>query len=162
MTAVKPKLYLETTVPSYLTSQPSRDLVVAAHQQVTRDWWAARRQDFEMYVSQFVVDEASGGDPAMAAERIEILEGLSLLELTPDVGRLAAHLIGAGVIPAKAATDAAHVAVAAVHGMDYLLTWNCAHIANAAIARRLAENCKQLGFTCPVICTPEELLEIAP
>ena len=157
---MKQRLYLETTVPSYLASQPSRDLVVAAHQQVSREWWAARRDDFEIFVSQFVLDEASAGDPVVAGERLKLLEGLALLEVTEEVGRLAADLIQSGIIPPKAATDAAHVAVAAVHGMDYLLTWNCAHIANARIARRLAERCRVLGVSCPIICTPEELLEI--
>ena len=156
---MKPKLYLETTVPSYLAARPSRDIVVAGHQEVTRQWWAAKRHEFDIFVSQFVLDEAGAGDTATAAARLNLLEGMPLLEITADVGRLARHLIESGVIPSKAATDAAHVAVSAVHGMEYLVTWNCAHLANARLTRRVFAACLELGFTCPTICTPEELLE---
>jgi len=155
---MKPRLYLETTLPSYLTSRPSRDLIIAGHQQVTRDWWEKRRDDFQIYISQLVLDEAGAGDPEAARQRMKVLQSLPLLDITPGVVELSFGILAAGKIPRKAATDAAHIAIAAVHGMDFLLTWNCVHIANAAIVRALASICRKHGYECPVICTPEELL----
>ena len=155
---MKPKTYVETTVISYLTAVPSRDLVLAAHQQVTRDWWSTR-EAFELYVSQFVVDEVSAGDAAAAARRIEALRDLSILDLTRDATLLAAELIHAGGLPATAKIDALHIAVASVHGMDYLLSWNCTHIANATMRGQIEAICRNAGFDPPVICTPIELVK---
>lgn len=155
---MKAKLYIETTIPSYIAARPSRDLVVAGHQKLTQDWWEKRRQDFDIFVSQFVLDEASGGDGSVAKRRLELLEGMEQLEILDDVGRLAGKLVESGSIPEKASADAAHIAVAAVHAMDYLLTWNCAHIANAEIFRSVRQVCEAEGYVCPVICTPEELM----
>jgi predicted nucleic acid-binding protein len=155
---VKSRLYLETTIPSYLTSRPSRDLIVAGHQQVTREWWERRRAAFQLHLSQLVIDEVSAGDPAAARERLKTLRDLPLLDITPEVTELASRIMASGKIPRKAATDAAHIAIAAVHGMDFLLTWNCVHIANATNARALALICQEHGYECPVICTPEELM----
>ena len=157
LTVTKPKLYLETTIPSYLTSRPSRDLIIAGHQQITREWWTRRRRQFDIYISQLVIDEAEAGDAAAMRDRLKAIQGLPLLEITSEVEELAAAIIASGAIPRKAATDAAHIAIAGVHRMDFLLTWNCAHIANAAIARAVAGVCRQSGYDCPVICTPEEL-----
>jgi hypothetical protein len=156
---MKPRLYLETTIPSYLAAWPSRDLIVAAHQQLTKDWWRTRRDAFEICISQFVVDEAGAGDAEAARERLEVLKPFPLLDVTASVLQLASALLQAGIIPDKAARDAAHIAVSAVHGIDYLMTWNCAHIANAMIAKTVQAICVQNGFSCPVICTPEELME---
>ena len=158
MNNMKPKLYVETTIPSYLVARPSRDLIVAGHQQLTRAWWESRKSDFDIFVSQFVIDEASLGDPEMIEKRLQAMSGLDQLELSDEVGSLAGKIVEAGAIPQKASADAAHIAVAAVHGMDYLLTWNCAHIANAEISRGVRRVCEANGFTCPVICTPEELM----
>jgi hypothetical protein len=155
---VKSRLYLETTIPSYLTSRPSRDLIIAGHQQITREWWERRRHNFQLYLSQLVIDEASAGDPAAARERLNTLTGLPLLDVTHEVSELASRIVDSGKIPRKAATDAAHIAIAAVHGMDLLMTWNCVHIANATNARALARICREHGCYCPVICTPEELM----
>jgi hypothetical protein len=155
---MKPRLYLETTIPSYLTAWPSRDLIVAAHQQITKEWWRTRRDVFEMCVSQFVLDEAGAGDTDAARERLEVLKPLALLDITESVLQLASALLASGIIPDKAARDAAHIAISAVHGIDYLMTWNCAHIANATIIRTVQTVCVQNGFSCPVICTPEELM----
>ena len=154
-----PKLYLETTIPSYLASRPSRDLIVAGHQQITREWWEKQRNRFDIYISQFVLDEAKAGDPKAAHDRMKAIRDLPLLDITPEVEALAFSLLESRVIPRRAATDAAHIAVAAVHGMDFLMTWNCVHIANAAIAKAVERVCRQHGLDCPVICTPEELLE---
>jgi hypothetical protein len=152
------RLYLETTIPSYLTSRPSRDLIIAGHQQVTREWWEKRRRAFQLYISQLVVDEAKAGDPVAARERLSTLQDLPLLDITPEVTELAFGILESGIIPRKAATDAAHIAISAVHGMDFLLTWNCVHIANAANAKALALICRGHAFECPIICTPEELM----
>src|SRR5580698_6235117 len=113
---MKSRLYPETTIPSYLTSRPSRDLIIAGHQQITRDWWETRAKNFQLYISQLVIDEASAGDPTAARQRLKILQDLPLLNITPDVAELAAQFLASGKIPRKGATDAAHIAIAAVHG----------------------------------------------
>jgi len=157
-TFVKPKLYVETTVLNYLTARPSRDLIVAGHQQVSQEWWERRRNGFSLFISQLVVDEAGQGDSAAVQRRLELIAGLDMLELTKEVADLASAILKARVIPRTSATDAAHIAVASVHGMDSLMTWNCAHIANAEIAVAVEAVCEAQGFGCPVICTPEGLL----
>lgn len=154
-----PKVYVETTVVSYLTAQPSRDIVLAAHQQITREWWQ-RRDRFELFVSEAVLREAAGGDPAAAAQRLAALQGIAVLDVSPAaVGDLARRLVSATAVPERAVVDAVHIAVAAVNGMDYLLTWNCAHIANAATRGKIERECRGAGYAPPVICTPEELTE---
>ncbi len=129
----KPAVYLETSVVGYATSRPSRDLVVAGHQQITREWFALRARGYELFVSQLVASEASGGDKEAARERVALLGGIPRLGITDAAGELAAKLVESGAVPQKAAEDALHIAVAAVHGVDYVLTWNCKHIANAAM-----------------------------
>jgi PIN domain len=153
-----PKLYIETSVVSYLTAQGSRDLVLAAHQEVTRAWWASR-DSFDVYVSQFVLDEASAGDSEAASRRLEALRGMPLLDVSSEVIGLAGRLLTERGMPVKARLDALHVATAAVHGMDYLLSWNCKHIANAMLRGRIESICRTAGFEPPVICTPLELVE---
>jgi hypothetical protein len=155
---MQPTVYIETTIVSYLTARPSRDLVTAAHQQITQEWWARRRADFELFVSQFVLQEASMGDVEMAQKRLEELQTIALLDVNQNAEDLARDLIANGALPVKAAVDALHIAVATVHGMDYLLTWNCKHIANAEMQIKVAAVCRARGFEPPVICTPEELL----
>jgi predicted nucleic acid-binding protein len=151
-------VYLETSFISYLVARPSRDLLVAAHQQVTQEWWANRRSQFECSVSQVVIDEASAGDAAEAQKRLQIIGGLPELEITADAEALAGAIMASGVLPPHVARDAAHIAVAAVHAVDYLLTWNCKHLANAQISRRIALVCEKAGHRMPIICTPEELM----
>jgi hypothetical protein len=157
---MKPNIYIETTVPSYLAAWPSRDLVTAAHQQITHNWWRTRRQDFNLFISQSVLDEATSGDPDAAKRRFEILENLPLLEINDEVGEFAQALLEFVPLPPKAAPDALHIAVAVVNGMDYLLTWNCTHIANAALRAKIEEACRRNGYEPITICTPEELLEV--
>lgn len=157
----KPKTYIETTIVSYLTARPSRDLVQTAYQNITKDWWD-RRLAYDLRISQFVLDEATRGDSEAAARRLETLRGLPLLDLTDEAAALAVTLIANGGLPEKARVDALHVAVATVHGMTYLLTWNCKHIANATLRGRIQEICRFEGFEPPVICTPLELPEDAP
>jgi len=155
---MKPTVYVETTIPSYLTAWPSRDLVRSAHQRLTKLWWRTRRRHFRLVVSQFVLDEAAGGDAIAAAARLKVLAGLPRLLITEEVAELAATVMLQGEFPPKAAQDAAHIAVAAVHGVDFLLTWNCTHINNAQLLPGIQQACRQAGFHCPVICTPEELM----
>ena len=155
---MKPRVYLETTIPSYLTAWPSRDLVRAAHQQITRDWWDRRREEFELYISQVVLRECQAGDATAAAERLKILQDLPLLEQTEEATRLAQALVDRVPLPERAAVDALHVAIAAVHGVDYLLTWNCTHIANATLRDPIESVCRANAYEPPAICTPDELL----
>ena len=155
---MSPKVYVETSVVSYLASLPSRDLVTAAHQQITREWWA-KRDRFNLFVSQAVLEEASGGDAEAARRRANAIAGINSLDVTARAHDLARAMIDGRAIPSQAAVDAVHVATAAVHGMDYLLTWNCKHIANAAMRQRIESICREQGFDPPTICTPEELLE---
>jgi len=156
--AMKPRVYLETTIPSYLTAWPSRDLIRTAHQQITRDWWDRRRAEFELYISQVVLRECQAGDATAAAERLKILQDLPLLEQTEEATRLAQALVDRVPLPERAAVDALHVAIAAVHGVDYLLTWNCTHIANATLRDPIESVCRENGYEPPAICTPDELL----
>ncbi len=153
----KKTVYLETSVVSYLANRPSRDLIVAGHQAVTREWWERRRADFTLYVSEPVLDEASAGDPAAAAQRLSALEGIDVLSVTDEAIEFAAHLLQQGVVPEKAAIDALHVALACTNGIHYLLTWNCKHIANAERFDAIASACLESGYKPPIICTPDEL-----
>lgn len=151
-------VYLETTFISYLVARPSRDVIVAGHQQTTQEWWDKRRSEFACSISQVVIDEASAGDPAEIQKRLATISGLQAIDVTDDAKSLTQAIMAAGILPPHAVRDAAHVAVAAVHGVDYLLTWNCKHLANAQIARRIAVVCEKLGHRMPIICTPEELM----
>lgn len=155
---MKESVYIETTVISYLTAWLSRDLIRAAHQQITQEWWHNRRNDFELFVSEFVVSESSSGDNRAAQERLAALDGIALLDVNSEVENLAKKLIAEKALPTKAATDALHIAVASVHGINYLLSWNCKHIANAEMQSVIQKVCEENGFKCPNICTPEELL----
>ncbi len=153
---MKSRVYVETTVPSYLTAWPSRDLVRAAHQQLTREWWD-RRDEYELFVSELVVRECEAGDATAAAARLAVLADLPLVALTEEVDELAKALAAGVPLPARAAADALHIAAAAVHGLDYLLTWNCTHIANATWRVKIEAVCRERGYEPPVICTPAEL-----
>jgi predicted nucleic acid-binding protein len=153
-----PSVYIETTIPSYLTSWPSRDIVRAAHQRLTKDWWMLRRGLFRLYTSELVRGEASLGDPTAASERLDSLTDVEILPINDSVGPLASEIARQAGIPEKAKTDAAHVAIAAIYGMDFLLTWNCTHINNAQLLSIIEKTCADNGVTCPVVCTPEELM----
>jgi hypothetical protein len=159
---VKQRLYLETTIVSYLTARPSRDLILAAHQEVTRQWWEERRKDFEIYVSQLVSDEAGRGDPEAARRRMEILRGVPRLRVTDPAIALARGLVQTHAIPEQGVEDALHIAVATVHGMDLLMTWNCRHIANAQLMPAIRTTVEQCGYDPPTICTPDELMGESP
>lgn len=155
---MKPRLYLETTIPSYLVARPSKDLRLAADQQATKEWWEKRRMDFDLFVSQVVIAEVSRGDEEMATARLKKLQGIPILASISEAERLAEQLLEEAIIPPVAADDAIHLGFAAAHNMDYLLTWNCRHINNRALQRRIEHACAACGLSCPVICTPTELM----
>lgn len=151
-------VYLETSIISYLTARPSRDLVTAARQELTREWWSRRRADFEVYVSEAVVAESRLGDPEAAKRRLSALASLPLLDVTPAARRLAQALARALELPQRAAADSVYVAVAAAHGIEFLLTWNSTHIANAELRPTIERVCLGRRLTPPILCTPDELL----
>jgi hypothetical protein len=155
----KPKVYVETSVIGYLTVRPSRDLIVAACQQTTQEWWARQAGRFDLYVSVVVVREAGKGDRTEARKRLAILEPIPLLDLNEEALKLAERFVRRKVLPIKAGDDALHIALATVHDMDYLLTWNCKHIANPMIQKKIAALSRQRGYELPTICTPYEFLE---
>lgn len=143
-----------------MTARPSRDLIIAGHQQITHDWWNTGRWDYELGVSQLVLQEAGDGDAQAAQERLAVLATMTLLEIKEEAVLLAEELVRAGALPTKAENDAMHIAMAAVHRIPYLVTWNCRHIANATRRERIEIVCASKGFKVPIICTPEELEEL--
>ena len=155
---MKSKVYLETTIVSYLVASPTQDVVQAAHQQVTREWWALRER-FDLFVSRPVLAEARRGDTTAAARRLDALAGIPVLSMNRGVTTLARTLIQTGTLPTKARLDALHVATAAVNGMNYLLTWDLRHLANATIRGKIEDVYRRAGIQPPIICTPEELME---
>jgi hypothetical protein len=156
---LKPKAYIETSIVSYLTARLSSDVRVLANQQTTLEWWERRRRSFELYISEFVLTELGLGDSEAAQRRLEAVAGIAELEATEAVRNLGKALIQEGAIPSKAEIDAYHVAISAVNGMEYLLTWNCTHIANAVMRSKIETVCREQGFEPPTICTPQELME---
>ena len=154
---MKQKVYVETTIVSYLAARRSRNLIVRAHQEVTRRWWR-ERSSFEVFASALVVEEASRGDASLRASRLRLLRGVPLLDVSDDTRAVGRKLIGRGALPPQADGDALHIAIAAINGMEYLVTWNCRHIANAWMRTQIEEIIRDLGYEPPVLCTPEELL----
>jgi hypothetical protein len=159
---VKARLYIETTIPSYLVARPSRDLRMAAYPQTTTEWWDQKRNLYDLFISDVVLREIRRGERAMAEARLNAVEGLRVLAANDLAARITRVLLSEQIIPHIATDDAAHVGVAAAHGMEFLLTWNCRHINNPAILRRIETACEQLGVGCPVICTPSELMDLYP
>ncbi len=155
---MKPTVYIETSVISYLTSNQNRDIIIAAHQQITHEWWEYRREKFELFASQLVLTEAGKGDEKAAAKRLDMLQDIPLLELKTEVYDLASIFIRQKAISGKMEEDVLHIAIAAVYGLNYLMTWNCKHIANAEIQKKIAKICIEEGYEMPTICTPEELM----
>lgn len=155
---MKPSVYLETSVVSYLAAWPSRDLLVAANQQITHSWWRSRRDTFDLFTSQWVLDEAAKGDPEAARRRLDLLHDVPLVEVTAEAQDLVAALMKQAALARRAEPDALHIALAAFHGVEYLLTWNCTDIANAELRPRVEQACRVLGYRPPVLCTPTELM----
>ena len=156
---MKPVAYIETSVVSYLTARQSGDVVVAAYQEVTREWWRTASARFELVASELVVTESGAGNVHAARARLEVLDSVTLLNVTGNSEELTRLLLDRGAVPREAAADAAHIAIAVANGVDYLVTWNFRHIANAAMRSRIELICRQAGYEPPVICTPNELME---
>ena len=151
----KPKVYIETSIPSYLTARSSNDIRAMANQNTTIEWWENRRSEFEVFISEFVIAESAQGNPEASTRRIESIRDIPELEVSEDVKILAKALIVEGPIPEKSEIGAYHIAVATVNGMDYLLTWNCTHIANAVMRPKVESVCRSHGYEPPIICTPK-------
>ena len=156
---MKPKVYIETSIPSYLTARNTNDIRAAANQNTTIEWWETKRQEFDLYISEFVIAEASRGHPEAAARRMNAIKDFPELEATLEVKELGGKLIAEGALPKRAEMDAYHIAIAAAHGIDYLLTWNCTHIANAVMRVKVESICRKYNCEPPIICTPLELME---
>ena len=157
---MKESIYLETSVVSYYTAKPVRDIIVLAHQEITREWWQRAIKRFDIYISEIVVEEASYGDSEAATRRLEILKGFPHLELNEKVEEVAGIYIKQLGIPEKSIRDTLHLAICSVHNIDYLITWNCTHIANAEIIKKLIKINDSYEIHTPIICTPEELMEV--
>jgi hypothetical protein len=153
-----PRLYLETSVISYLAARPSRDPLVAANQQLTHQWWMKQRSNFQVFVSLSVVQEISAGNSEAAEARVELIAGIPRLQVSLEARTLANRLIAVHALPTKAKEDALHIAIAAFHEMNYLLTWNCRHIANEQMQEAIRATCLLGGYEAPVVCTPAELM----
>jgi len=156
---MKAKVYIETSVISYLTARPCNDLRAMANQNVTIEWWETQRRNYDVFISEFVIAEASLGHPDAINRRIEVISDLMELQATEEVRILGQELIRCHALPANAEIDAYHVAIATVNGIEYLLTWNCTHIANAHTRPKIEATCRALGYEPPIICTPQELTE---
>jgi hypothetical protein len=153
-----PSVYIETSVVSYLVARPSRDPIMAERQRQTRDWWENRRGEYELFTSKLTTTEALVGEESMARLRVEALGGFPRVPVTRAVFDLAKALVARGPLPAKARSDAWHISLATVAGLDFLLTWNCRHIANPRMYATIHRVCRERGFAPPVLCTPDDLL----
>ena len=154
-----PTVYIETSIVSYLTARPNRDVVTLARQELTREWWETRRHRHDLFTSEVVIGEAGEGDDEAAQRRLDALQGLEELDATSQAEDLATALLEEGPLPQKAAVDALHIAISAIEEIEYLLTWNCTHIANAAMRKPIEDVCRTRGVEAPIMCTPEELME---
>ncbi len=157
---MKSRVYIETTVISYLTAWRSPQLVMAGHQEATRQWWDDERGHFDLFVSEAVLEEVSAGDPEAAQKRLAAIQGIPELQITNEVRDLAKALLKQGQLPQKASLDALHIATATANGMDFLVTWNCRHIANATLQKTMQKVCEDSGWMLPILCTPIELTEV--
>jgi len=152
-------LYIETTIISYLAARPSRDAIISGHQVATHLWWESYRGRYALFCSTLVVEEAEAGDSDAATRRLAYIEDTPKLAVTDAVKELARIMIDKAVVPRGYPQDALHIAICAVHDIDFLLTWNCRHLANALSRKRIENTVQEQGYRCPIICTPEELME---
>jgi hypothetical protein len=159
---VPDRAYIETSIIGYLTTRAPADVVTAARQELTRQWWATQRSRFQLVTSQVVIDEIAGGDPQAAGVRLQVARGIPILDSTAEAELLTRRLLSPGPLPSNAVADAAHIAIATVHGVPFLLTWNCRHIANAVLRPHIERICIGFGLRPPILCTPEELLDVSP
>ena len=151
-------VYIESSVISYLTARPSRDLVIAGHQAVTTEWWDERRLRYDVYVSPLVVEEISAGDASEAEERLRVIADIPSVAIAAKAESLAFALLASNAVPEYSARDALHIAIAATQGIDYLITWNFKHINNASTRTMVVNVVSNSGLVCPVLCSPEELM----
>ena len=156
---MKQKVYIETTIISYLAARMSTNTIMAGRQVLTQDWWEQYSSSFDLVVSELVFQEAKEGDSVAALKRFEYISEIDSLTISDDAVHLAEALVKAGAIPKQYGEDALHIAVCAVNGIDFLLTWNCKHLANAFLRLKIVETVEDKGYQCPVICTPAELME---
>jgi len=154
---VKPSVYIESSVISYLAARPSRDVVVAGRQAISHEWWSNDRERFDLRISALVEEEIGLGDEEAARRRQDLVVGIPSLAVSDEAIELAELLLSEGVIPKGSENDALHVGIAAAQGADYLLTWNFRHINNAEKKAAIAKVVESRGFVCPQICSPEEL-----
>jgi hypothetical protein len=152
-----PTIYLETTVVSFLTGWLSRDVRTARMQSITRDWWNRHRRRHVLYVSDVVFEEASQGNRDLARQRLDIIGLLPMLHPSDQTRELATRILTETRLPGREYDDAHHAAVAAIHGVNVLLTWNCSHLANENMIPRIGRACEAYGYAPPVILTPEQL-----
>lgn len=150
-------VYIESSIISYLTARPSRDLVTASRQAITAEWWLNSKGQYEAYISALVIEEISGGDPSAAAQRIQAVADVSSVAITEDAQALAEAILNSKSMPTNSARDALHIAIASTQGIEYLLTWNFKHINNAETRALIARVVEENGWACPVLCSPEEL-----
>ena len=155
---MKKKVYIETTIPSYLVAKPSRDIIILGRQDLTREWWENERLNYKLYISVTVLDEVKRGNAEMAKRRIEILQGITILPTVMEVEKLAEKYFVYFNFPKKAERDAFHMAYAVYYKMDYLLSWNCSHLSNAGILKGLLKYNSKLGLETPIICTIDEIM----
>lgn len=156
---MKPTVYIETTVISYLTAKPSRDLLIAAHQHVTHEWWDVARPHFNAYISPIVLEEISRGDSDAVTLRLARVSLFPLLEVLPEVRDLAESYFSVIILPEKARADSYHLALATWNGMDFMISWNCTHIVSGRVKKIIEEINTAYGIRTPIVCTPEELME---
>jgi hypothetical protein len=158
---MKQKLYIETSVVSYLAAERSRDLLIAARQQATTELWSRLLSTESVgFVSTLVHQEAQRGDPEQARKRIEAISSMGVLDIDQETQDLAKLILAAEAVPPEYPDDALHMAVAAVNGMDVLVTWNFAHLNNPIARMKIRQIVENNNYRCPEICSPEELLEI--
>ena len=150
-------VYIESSIISYLTSRPSRDVIKAGRQVITSDWWLNTKSKFEVYISALVEEEISGGDPMAAAKRLQAVANIPSILITHEAQLLADALVLSKAVPGNSVRDALHIAIAATQGIDYLLTWNFKHTNNAETKALMARVIEADGWACPILCSPEEL-----
>ena len=151
------KVYVESSVISYITARPSRDLVVSARQAITNEWWEQKRKKYDVYISELVIEEIASGDKEAAQKRLDAVKAIPNLEITETAKELASLLISSGAVPDNSPEDALHIGLAAAQGVEYLLTWNFKHINNATKHADITQLIESQGFLSPVLCSPEEL-----
>jgi predicted nucleic acid-binding protein len=155
-------VYIETSVIGYLTGRPSRDVVIVSRQEITHEIWPLLTEQFDCYISALVREEIERGDPEAARNRLAALTGMTALTIPDEARDLAKAMIESGLIPPRFPEDALHIAVAALHGMDYLLTWNFRHLNNVQTKVQIADFIEDYGYEPPLVCSPEELFGDVP